>query len=70
MTNNEIYLFEHKPFKPLPEGLNGDVLKEFKHFLNNVWQKYKSGNSFKQYLWLFYIICTHPVMLLKKLKGV
>lgn len=41
MTNNEIYLFEHKPFKPLPEGLNGDVLKEFKHFLNNVWQKYK-----------------------------
>lgn len=35
----------------------------------NVWQKYKSGNSFKQYLWLFYIVCTHPVMLFKKLKG-
>ena len=41
LLENKTYLFEYKSFKPLPEGLNGDVLEEFKHFLNNVWQKYK-----------------------------
>lgn len=36
MTN----LFEYK-FENLPDGLEGYTLKEFKKFLNEVWQKYK-----------------------------
>ena len=40
MSNKKTDLFEYK-FNDLPDGLNGDTLKEFKKFLDNVWQKYK-----------------------------
>ena len=33
-------LFEYK-YQDLPDGLTGETLKEFKKFLNEVWQKYK-----------------------------
>ena len=33
-------LFEYK-FEKLPDNLHGETLKEFKQFLNEVWQKYK-----------------------------
>jgi len=32
----------------------------------NIWQKYKSSNSYKQYIWLLYIIISHPLLLIKK----
>ncbi|MBQ1812895.1 MAG: glycosyltransferase family 2 protein [Bacilli bacterium] len=32
----------------------------------NIWQRYKSSNSYKQYLWLFYILLSHPIIILKK----
>lgn len=32
----------------------------------NIWQKYKSFNSFKSFLWLSYILITHPILLIKR----
>lgn len=32
----------------------------------NIWQKYKNARNFKQYLWLGYIIVSHPIRLLKR----
>ena len=40
MEKKTINLFEHK-YNDLPDGLTGETLKEFKKFLNEVWQKYK-----------------------------
>ena len=40
MKNKQTDLFEYK-FEKLPDGLRGDTLKEFKKFLDKVWQKYK-----------------------------
>lgn len=33
----------------------------------NVWKKYQSSGSIKQYLWLCYIIVSHPIQILKKM---
>ena len=32
----------------------------------NIWQKYKFSNSIKQYLWLLYILISHPIIIFKK----
>lgn len=40
MTNKVTDLFEYK-FNNLPDGLEGGTLKEFKEFLDKMWQKYK-----------------------------
>ena len=32
----------------------------------NVWQRYNSSKNFKSFLWLFYILLTHPILLLKR----
>ena len=36
----------------------------------NVWQKYKSSKSIKQYLWLGFIAVSHPLILYKKIRKV
>lgn len=33
----------------------------------NIWSKYKSSCSFKQYIWLLYIIISHPIIVMKRL---
>ena len=33
----------------------------------NVWNKYKSAKSYKQYIWLLYIIASHPIIVLRRL---
>lgn len=32
----------------------------------NIWKKYKSSKSYKQYIWLIYLIISHPILLIKK----
>ncbi len=32
----------------------------------NIWKKYKSSNSFKQYFYLLYIVCTHFILIIKR----
>ena len=32
----------------------------------NIWQRYKSSHSYKQYLWLLYIIISHPLIVFRK----
>lgn len=32
----------------------------------NIWQKYKNAGNFKQYLWLIYIIISHPIRLIRR----
>jgi len=35
-------------------------------YKRNIWEKYKSSNSYKQYFWLCYLLVSHPIIILRR----
>lgn len=63
LAEKQLYKLKRKHFNML----NFEQRRKIKYIYKyNIWQKYKSSNNFKQYLYLLYIVVTHPILLLKR----
>jgi len=62
-AEKDLYLLKKKHF----DILNYSQKRQVKYIYRyNIWNKYKSSNSFKQYIWLIIIIICHPILLFKR----
>lgn len=57
-----LYNLKKEYFKELTFKQRQKVRYIYKY---NVWTKYKNAKSFKKYIWLIYIICSHPIRVIK-----
>lgn len=47
--------------------LNFSQKRQIKYIYKyNIWTKYKNSGSYKKYIWLFYILISHPIIIIKK----
>lgn len=58
-----LYDLKKKHFNILSFGQKRKIKYIYKY---NIWQRYKSSHSKKQYLWLAYILLSHPIIIIKK----
>lgn len=58
-----LYELKKKHFNILNYSQRQKVKYIYKY---NVWSKYKASSSKKQYIWLFYILISHPIIIFKK----
>lgn len=62
-AEKDLYLLKKRHFDLLTYSQKRQVKYIYRY---NVWNKYKSSNSLKQYWWLLKIVVCHPILLFKR----